>query len=97
MLSIPTVVSLLGLSATALSAPNAYTKRAQTVYLAGDSTMAKASGVTTGTIEPPPSPALPSNILERLGRLLPLLRLPPRGQQGHRRPQRPLLHRRKPL
>ncbi|KAF2687238.1 carbohydrate esterase family 12 protein [Lentithecium fluviatile CBS 122367] len=48
MPSIPSILSLLGLATTALSAPNAYPKRAQTVYMAGDSTMAKASGATTG-------------------------------------------------
>ncbi|KAF1830710.1 SGNH hydrolase [Decorospora gaudefroyi] len=41
--------SVLALAATALSAPNSHVqKRAQTVYLAGDSTMARAGGVTTG-------------------------------------------------
>lgn len=44
------VVSVLALAASALAAPSAdISKRAQTVYLAGDSTMARASGVTTGS------------------------------------------------
>lgn len=49
------VVSLLALAAAALAAPSGdLTKRAPTVYLAGDSTMAKANGVTTG-----PTPTTP--------------------------------------
>jgi rhamnogalacturonan acetylesterase len=44
------VVSVLAFAATALGAPSGeVSKRAQTVYLAGDSTMAKASGAITGT------------------------------------------------
>ena len=43
------LTSLLALTAMTLAAPSGdVTKRAQTVYLAGDSTMARASGVTTG-------------------------------------------------
>jgi rhamnogalacturonan acetylesterase len=43
------VLSLLVLAATAFAAPSGdVSKRAQTVYLAGDSTMAKANGVITG-------------------------------------------------
>lgn len=43
------VTAVLALATTALAAPSGdITKRAQTVYLAGDSTMAKASGATTG-------------------------------------------------
>ena len=42
-------VALLALATTVVSAPSGeLTKRAQTVYLAGDSTMARASGVITG-------------------------------------------------
>jgi rhamnogalacturonan acetylesterase len=45
------VVSVFALAATALAAPSAdISKRAQTVYLAGDSTMAKGSGAITGTL-----------------------------------------------
>ncbi|KAG9192945.1 rhamnogalacturonan acetylesterase [Alternaria panax] len=40
------LLSVVALAATALGGP--VEKRAQTVYLAGDSTMAKANGVTTG-------------------------------------------------
>ncbi|KAF2191043.1 carbohydrate esterase family 12 protein [Zopfia rhizophila CBS 207.26] len=47
MLSMMYLLSILGLASVAVSAPNAV-KRAQTVYLAGDSTMAKASGATQG-------------------------------------------------
>jgi rhamnogalacturonan acetylesterase len=36
------------LAASALAAPAEISKRAQTVYLAGDSTMARASGAITG-------------------------------------------------
>jgi rhamnogalacturonan acetylesterase len=44
------VVSVLACAAAALAAPSGdVSKRAQTVYMAGDSTMAKASGVITGT------------------------------------------------
>jgi rhamnogalacturonan acetylesterase len=43
------VVSVLALATSAFAAPSAdVQKRAQTVYLAGDSTMAKASGAITG-------------------------------------------------
>jgi rhamnogalacturonan acetylesterase len=43
------VVSLLALAGTAFGAPSGdVSKRAQTVYLAGDSTMAKANGAITG-------------------------------------------------
>ncbi|CAO2647875.1 Nn.00g087970.m01.CDS01 [Neocucurbitaria sp. VM-36] len=49
MLSPSSVVSFLALAATAFSAPSGHVeKRAPTLYLAGDSTMAKANGVTTG-------------------------------------------------
>jgi hypothetical protein len=41
-------LSLLALAASALAAPAEISKRAQTVYLAGDSTMARASGAITG-------------------------------------------------
>jgi rhamnogalacturonan acetylesterase len=42
-------VALMALGATAVGAPSGeINKRAQTVYLAGDSTMARASGVITG-------------------------------------------------
>ncbi|KAI4921773.1 hypothetical protein J4E90_000200 [Alternaria incomplexa] len=41
--------SVAALAATVLAAPSGHVeKRAQTVYLAGDSTMARASGATTG-------------------------------------------------
>jgi hypothetical protein len=44
------LLSVVALAATVLGAPSGHVeKRAQTVYLAGDSTMARASGVTTGT------------------------------------------------
>jgi hypothetical protein len=44
------LLSVVALAATALGAPSSHVeKRAQTVYLAGDSTMARASGITTGT------------------------------------------------
>jgi hypothetical protein len=44
------LLSVVALAATALGAPSSsIEKRAQTVYLAGDSTMARANGVTTGT------------------------------------------------
>jgi rhamnogalacturonan acetylesterase len=47
------VVSVLALAATALAAPSSdISKRAQTVYLAGDSTMAKANGAITGAFIP---------------------------------------------
>jgi hypothetical protein len=39
----------------------------------------------------------PNLTQSRLGRLLPILRLPHRRQQGNRRPQFPLLHARRPL
>ncbi|CAN9092192.1 unnamed protein product [Alternaria alternata] len=43
------LLSVVALAATALGVPSSHVeKRAQTVYLAGDSTMARASGVTTG-------------------------------------------------
>lgn len=48
MLSISSLLSILGLAATSLSAPNSLVGRAQTVYLAGDSTMARASSNTQG-------------------------------------------------
>jgi hypothetical protein len=45
----PSLISVVALAATVLGAPSSNVeKRAQTVYLAGDSTMARASGVTTG-------------------------------------------------
>ena len=44
------LLSVAALAATVLAAPSGHVdKRAQTVYLAGDSTMARASGATTGT------------------------------------------------
>jgi rhamnogalacturonan acetylesterase len=47
-------ISILAFAATAIAAPtDNVSKRAQTVYLAGDSTMAKADGVITGTIITP--------------------------------------------
>ncbi|KAF1841921.1 carbohydrate esterase family 12 protein [Cucurbitaria berberidis CBS 394.84] len=49
MLSPSSVLSLLALAATALSAPSGHVeKRAPTLYLAGDSTMARGNGVLTG-------------------------------------------------
>jgi rhamnogalacturonan acetylesterase len=46
-------LTLLSLAVTAFGAPSAdVSRRAQTVYLAGDSTMAKASGAITGTTFP---------------------------------------------
>jgi rhamnogalacturonan acetylesterase len=49
MLSVSNVVSLLALAAMAFAAPSGeLQKRAPTVYLAGDSTMARANGATTG-------------------------------------------------
>lgn len=51
MLGPSSVVSLLALASTAFSAPSgSIEKRAPTVYLAGDSTMAKASG-GAGTLQ----------------------------------------------
>jgi rhamnogalacturonan acetylesterase len=48
------VASVLALAATAIAAPSGdLSKRAQTVYLAGDSTMAKANGAITGTLSLP--------------------------------------------
>jgi rhamnogalacturonan acetylesterase len=44
------ILSLLALSSAAFAAPNA--KRAQTVYLAGDSTMADYKDNTEGTALP---------------------------------------------
>jgi rhamnogalacturonan acetylesterase len=45
------VVSVLALATTAFAAPSGdVQKRAQTVYLAGDSTMARASGAITGML-----------------------------------------------
>lgn len=49
MLSLSQLLAFLALTSGAISAPNA-AKRAQTVYLAGDSTMAKTTGNTQGTI-----------------------------------------------
>ena len=92
------IVSVLALASSAFAAPNAdISKRAQTVYLAGDSTMARASGVTTGSFQVSPPHHHQSNSLTRLGRLPPLLALPYRRQQSHRWPQLPLLHARRPL
>ncbi|KAJ4305150.1 hypothetical protein N0V90_000681 [Kalmusia sp. IMI 367209] len=48
MPSISTVFSLIGYAALVACAPNATPKRAQTVYLAGDSTMAKATSNIQG-------------------------------------------------
>lgn len=43
------VVSVLAFAASAIAAPSGdVQKRAQTVYLAGDSTMARGSGAYTG-------------------------------------------------
>ena len=44
MLSIPSFLSVLSLASFAIGAPSNVVKRAQTVWLAGDSTMAKAGG-----------------------------------------------------
>lgn len=58
-----TLLALLTLLPAILSAPTQdVSKRAQTVYLAGDSTMARANGATTGTCTYPlPSSYLQSN------------------------------------
>lgn len=51
MLGPSSVLSLLALASTAISAPSGgIEKRAPTVYLAGDSTMAKANG-GAGTLQ----------------------------------------------
>ena len=51
MLSIPTILSVLAFAASALAAPADIEKRAPTLWLAGDSTMAKAnSGALQGTL-----------------------------------------------
>ncbi|KAF2244025.1 carbohydrate esterase family 12 protein [Trematosphaeria pertusa] len=48
MLPISTLLGVLGLVATGISAPSSLVSRAQTVYLAGDSTMAKATSNIQG-------------------------------------------------
>lgn len=48
MQSLAQLVGLLGLAAPVLAAPSSLVQRAQTVYLAGDSTMAKTTGATQG-------------------------------------------------
>ncbi|KAF2852434.1 carbohydrate esterase family 12 protein [Plenodomus tracheiphilus IPT5] len=48
MLSSTSIFSLLAFTATTLGAPADVSKRAQTVYLAGDSTMARGNGIIDG-------------------------------------------------
>jgi rhamnogalacturonan acetylesterase len=80
------LLSVLACTATALSLPSSHVeKRAQTVYLAGDSTMARANGAITGTqyqttrqVSNPISIHLTAST--RLGCLPPLLPLHPRNQ-----------------
>lgn len=50
MLGSSSVVSLIALASTAFAAPSGVEKRAPTVYLAGDSTMATARG-GAGTLQ----------------------------------------------
>jgi rhamnogalacturonan acetylesterase len=73
-------IALLALATTAVSAPSGeLTKRAQTVYLAGDSTMARASGVITGNYLHFNLKLRPL-IKYRMGCLLPVFSVPQRGQ-----------------
>jgi hypothetical protein len=51
----PPLLSLLALAASTLAAPADVQKRAPTLWLAGDSTMAKAnSGALQGNVSPSP-------------------------------------------
>lgn len=70
-----------------------------TLYLVGDSTMAKGGGGTVTQGQPRPQCLIPLINIIRLGRLPPLLPQDDhrRQQRRHRRALRPFLHRRRAL